>query len=312
MIYNEIVCDEYVKWLASAASLVLLLVVLSAVSGDVMAKEIKLSTSETKENTFLNFSVPVPILGDFNFYVKMKTETQGNLNIDLSVDKQMISPNEELEIYVKPISGKLTVNRTMVIEVIDPKGNVHRKELPSITETKNIPGKFSISVPLPISDVLKTAIGYLAGGGIGGAISSAISIPSIGANVNGEIKTYPKLYLKSEGRYPDLTEIVLYSTNPVTVRVKKTEGVGAKITLDSWNLDSTIYLSSEIYGGEYKGNVSPVTYKLIDRKEKVNAVIATLKTPIRIKLNEIKERRENAYKWNRISTISCLFKDFMR
>ncbi len=80
----------------------------------------------------------------------------------------MISPNEELEIYVKPISGKLTVNRTMVIEVIDPKGNVHRKELPSITETKNIPGKFSISVPLPISDVLKTAIGYLAGGGIGG------------------------------------------------------------------------------------------------------------------------------------------------
>ncbi len=75
MIYNEIVCDEYVKWLASAASLVLLLVVLSAVSGDVMAKEIKLSTSETKENTFLNFSVHVLILGDFNFYVKMKTET---------------------------------------------------------------------------------------------------------------------------------------------------------------------------------------------------------------------------------------------
>ncbi len=46
---------------------------------------------------------------------------------------------------------------------------------------------------------------------------------------------------------------------------------------------------SEIYDGEYKGNVSPVNINYIDRKEKVNAVIATLKTPIRIKLNEIKE-----------------------
>ncbi len=72
--------------------------ILATNTGCVMAKEIKLSTSEVKEKTISNFTVPIPVLGDFKVYMKLRTETHGDLNVDLCVDKQMISPNEDLEI----------------------------------------------------------------------------------------------------------------------------------------------------------------------------------------------------------------------
>ncbi len=264
-------------------SALLMVTILATALVDVSAKEVKLSMSETKENIITNFTVPIPTLGDFKVYIKLRTETQGDLTVDLTVNKQIISPGDELEIYIKPISGRLKINRTPILEVIDPKGKTHKKELTTITDEKDFPGQFDISIPLPISDILKVVIAYYTGGG--GAL---IPIPNIGANVYGTVKTYPKVYIKAEGCYPELSEVTLYSSKPETVRVKKIEGAGAKIILDSWNLNSVIQANSDIYGGEYKGEISPISYKLVDKKEKVNTVIATLKTPIQIKLNEIK------------------------
>lgn len=263
-------------------SIVILFIILTGITASVSAKEVKLSVSETKERTVSNFTVPIPLLGDFEVYIKLRTETHGDLSVDLSVNKRTISPGEELEIYVKPISGRLEIKRTPIVEVIDPNGEIRRKELPSTTDVKDLPGEFDVSIPLPISDILKAIIAYYTGGS-----AALVPIPQIGANVYGKVKTYPKLYVKVMGCYPELTEVTLYSSNPETVRVKKIEGVGAEVFLDSWNLNSVIEVSSDIYGGEYKGNISPVTYKLVDKKLKVNSEIAVLKTPVRIKLNEI-------------------------
>ncbi len=280
--------DNMRKVLITVLMLLLMITIMSATT--VNAKEVKMSMSGVKEKKILNFTVPIPVLGNFKVYVGMRTKTHGDLTVDLSVNKQTISPNEELEIYVKPISGKLTINRTVIVEVINPKGNVHKKQLLSIHETKDIPGTFSMSIPVPISEILKAVIIAYLTHGAGTLIPAGtfIPIPSIGADVNLKVKTYPKLYIKTEGCYPDLTEVTLYSDKPVTIRVRKTEGVGAKIILDSWNLNSEIYASSEVFGGKYEGNISPVTYKLVDKMEKINEVIATLKTPVKIKLNEIK------------------------
>jgi len=251
----------------------------------VAAKEVNLRMGEIKEKKIMNFTVSLPVLGDFKVYAKMRTEVYGNLGVDLDVNRQIISPNEDLQIYIKPISGKLAINRTVIVEVIDPKGNIHRMELPSIYETMDIPGTFSMSIPIPISYILKAVITYCTHGA--GAI---IPIPSISANVNAEVTTYPRLYIKAKGCYPDLTEVVLYSKKPTTVKLRKTEGVGGKIVLESWNLNSEISVSSEVFGGgKCIGNTyPPVTYKLIDKTEKINEVIATLKTPIKIDLSQIK------------------------
>ena len=152
----------------------MLLLMITITSTTVSAKEVRMSMSEVKEKKILNFTVPISVLGDFKVYVNMKTETHGDLSVDLSVNKQMISPNEDLEIYVKPISGKLTINRTIIVEVIDPKGNIHKKELPSIHETKDIPGTFSTTIPIPISGILKAVIAYFTHG-----VGSLIPIPNI-------------------------------------------------------------------------------------------------------------------------------------
>jgi hypothetical protein len=267
----------------SLVLIVLLMTITATAMMSVNAKEVKLSMRETKEEVITNFTVPIPLLGDFDVYIKLKTETQGDLTVDLSVSKQTISPGDELEIYVKPISGKLKITRTPIVEIVDPKAIVHKKELTSVTDEKDFPGQFDISIPLPISDILKAVIMYYTGGG-----GSLIPIPSIGANIYGTVKTYPKIYIKVEGCYPELAEVTLYSSKPETVKVKKIEGVGAKIILDSWNLNSVIETSSDIYGGEYKGEISTISYKLVDKKEKVNTVITTLKTPVQITLNDIK------------------------
>jgi len=262
---------------------VVLLFIIATITTSVNAKEVKLSMSETKEKVITNFTVPIPLVGDFDIYIKLRTETHGDLMVDLSVSKQTISPGDELEIYVKPISGKLRIIRTPIVEIVDPKGKVHKKELKSVTDEKDFPGQFNINIPIPISDILKKAvITYYTGGG--GAL---IPIPSIGANVYGTVKTYPKIYIKVEGCYPETSEVTLYSSEPETVRVKKIEGVGAKIILNSWNLNSVIETSSDIYGGEYKGGISTINYRLVDKKEVIDTVIATLKTPMQITLNDV-------------------------
>ena len=113
-----------------------------------------------------------------------------------------------------------------------------------------------------------------------------IPTPTIVANIYGSVKTYPKLYIKVEGCYPELVEVTLYSTESKTIKVKKINGVGAKVILDSWNLNSVIETSSKI-SGNYKGEISPISYELVNKKEKVSTVITTLKTPVQIKLNNI-------------------------
>jgi len=247
----------------------------------VNAKEVKLSMRETKEEVITNFTVPIPLLGDFDVYIKLKTETQGDLTVDLSVSKQTISPGDELEIYVKPISGKLKITRTPIVEIVDPKGKVHKKEFSSITDVKDIPGQFDVSIPLPISDIFKTILAHYTSG-----VAFLIPTPTIVANIYGSVKTYPKLYIKVEGCYPELVEVTLYSTESKTIKVKKINGVGAKVILDSWNLNSVIETSSKI-SGNYKGEISPISYELVNKKEKVSTVITTLKTPVQIKLNNI-------------------------
>ena len=269
-------------WMRKILIITLLLMSITATIISVNAKEVKLSMSETKEETITNFTISVPLIGNFDIYVKLRTETHGDLMIDLSASKQTISPGDEFEIYIKPISGKLRIIRTPIVEIVDPKGKVHKKELTSVIDEKDFPGQFDVSIPLPISDILKVVISYYTGGG-----GNLIPIPSIGATIYGTIKTYPKIYIKVEGCYPELAEVTLYSSKPETVKVKKIEGVGAKIILDSWNLNSVIETSSDIYGGEYKGEISTISYKLVDKKEKVDTVITTLKTPVQIKLNNI-------------------------
>ncbi len=265
--------------------LALFIILAGAITG-VNAKEIKLSVTQIKEKTISKFTVPIPVIGKFKVLIKLKTLTHGNLTLDVSVSKRTITPGEELSIYIKPISGKLKVVRTPIIEVIDPKGKVHKKELPSVTHVKDIPGEFDISIPLPIGAILKgiiTAASLYAGTPVG----ALIPVPPIGMNVYGKVKTYPKLYISAMGCYPDLVIVTLYSRNPKVIKVKKLEGIGAKIVLDSWNLNSIIQVSSSIYGGKYAGNITPVTYKLVDKKVRVNKTIAILKTPIQIKLNKI-------------------------
>jgi hypothetical protein len=229
-------------WMRKILIITLLLMSITATIISVNAKEVKLSMSETKEETITNFTISVPLIGNFDIYVKLRTETHGDLMIDLSASKQTISPGDEFEIYIKPISGKLRIIRTPIVEIVDPKGKVHKKELTSVIDEKDFPGQFDVSIPLPISDILKVVISYYTGGG-----GNLIPIPSIGANIYGTVKTYPKIYIKVEGCYPELAEVTLYSSEPETVRVKKIEGVGAKIVLDSWNLNSVIETSSDIY-----------------------------------------------------------------
>jgi len=260
--------------------LMLLLIVLMISVTQVSAKTFELSMSETKEKTITNFTVHVPVIGDFKIFVKMKTETKGELTVDISVNRQKVSPGENVEISVKPIKGQLTIVRTPIVEVIGPDGKVYREELESIKDTKDIPGEFSVSIPIPVDAIIKAVLSYYTGG-LGGLL-----IPSVGATVSGTVKTYPILYIKTEGLYPDMKEITLYSKQPVTVKVEKVEGVGGKIILDSWNLNCKIQTSAEVTG-EYEGNITPVSYKLVDKKVSVNKVIATLKTPVQITVNEI-------------------------